>query len=105
MASEGNAPADTSISPQPVDEAGPEGLGPQGQKGAAEDILARNPLGQVECGDEDGEGGKDSGGWVFRRFMGDNWSEDVLKAEERGRCFKCHARRKSEDYVFSVYRK
>ena len=54
---------------------------------------------------KDGERGKDSGGWVFRRFMGANWREDALKPEERDGCFKCHARRKSADYVFSVYRK
>jgi hypothetical protein len=53
--------------------------------------------------DKDGERGKDSGGRVFRRFMGDNWREDVLKHEERDGCFQCHARRKSADYVFSVY--
>jgi Cytochrome P460 len=53
---------------------------------------------------KDGKGGKDSGNWVFRRFMGDNWREDVLKPEERDGCFQCHTRRKGADYVFSVYR-
>src|SRR5262249_48891989 len=51
------------------DEAGPEGLRPQGQEDAAEDILARDPLGQVEGRDEEllleggppGDGGRPAG--------------------------------------------
>src|SRR5262249_5374183 len=38
---------------QPVGEAGPEGIRPQAHQDPAEDILARDALGQVECGDEE----------------------------------------------------
>jgi hypothetical protein len=51
------------------------------------------------------ERGKDTDGWYFQRVMGDKWQEDVLTANERTNCFKCHARQKAKDYVFSTFRK
>jgi len=51
------------------------------------------------------ERGKDTGGWDFKRFMGDNWRADVLTPTQRTNCFNCHARQKAKDHVFSTFRK
>src|SRR5262245_31661368 len=51
------------------------------------------------------EQGKDTGGWVFQRFMCDNWHDDVLKPADRSSCFDCHKKQMQKDSVFSAFRK
>ena len=46
-----------------------------------------------------------TGGWGFERFLGDSETERALTEERRGQCFSCHEKRKTEDFVFSKYRK
>jgi hypothetical protein len=53
---------------------------------------------------KDPEKYRDSGGWGFDRFAGDNRT-DGADAELRGKCFACHTQRKDADFVFSKVRK
>src|SRR5215470_7728892 len=46
-----------------------------------------------------------SGGWGFERFQGDSQSERPLTEEHRKLCFTCHEQRRSQDFVFSNFRK
>jgi hypothetical protein len=46
-----------------------------------------------------------SGGWGFERFQGDSQSERPLTEEHRKQCFTCHEQRRSQDLVFSTFRK
>ena len=46
-----------------------------------------------------------SGGWGFEQFRGDSQTDRPLTEEVRTQCFTCHQQRKSNDLVFSEYRK
>ena len=47
----------------------------------------------------------DSGGWGFKRFMGDDHEKDVLSSDVRKVCFQCHEKQKAHGFVFSELRK
>lgn len=47
----------------------------------------------------------DTGGWGFEEFAGDSQTDRVLTSEAKVGCFGCHTRRKSNDFVFSSFRK
>jgi hypothetical protein len=47
----------------------------------------------------------DTGGWGFEEFRGDSQSERVLSPEAKAACYKCHAQRKEQGFVFSSFRK
>ena len=43
-------------------------------------------------------------GWGFEEFAGDSHTQRVLTPVAKMQCFNCHARRKTNDYVFSSFR-
>ena len=47
----------------------------------------------------------DTGGWGFEEFTGDSQTERALTPDARNACYKCHAQRKSQGFVFSSVRK
>jgi hypothetical protein len=47
---------------------------------------------------------RDSGGWGFEIFKGDE-SAPSLNAEGKAACFACHGKQKDHDLVYSQYRK
>jgi hypothetical protein len=47
---------------------------------------------------------RETGGWGFASFRGDNRTEGRLTAERQTACFNCHAKRKAYDCVFSEFR-
>lgn len=47
---------------------------------------------------------RDSGGWGFEVFKGDE-STPSLKANGKAACFACHGKQSSNDLVFSKFRK
>ena len=47
---------------------------------------------------------RDSGGWGFEIFKGDE-STPSLTAEAKAACFACHGKQKDRDSVFSKFRK
>ncbi len=53
---------------------------------------------------KDGARFRDSGGWGFEVFKGDEFAP-ALKAEEKAACFACHGKQKDHDSVFSRFRK
>jgi len=53
---------------------------------------------------KDSERYRDSGGWGFEIFRGDQ-SDAVLTPEAKAACFACHAKQKDHDSVFSEFRK
>lgn len=46
-----------------------------------------------------------TGGWGFEEFAGDSQTDRALTSEAKVACFGCHTRRKSNDFVFSSFRK
>lgn len=46
----------------------------------------------------------ETGGWGFEEFKGDSQSERVLTAEAKSGCYKCHAQKKDQGFVFSAFR-
>lgn len=48
---------------------------------------------------------KATGGWGFEGFKGDSRTERAVGANAATACFQCHAPQKSNDYVFSAFRK
>ena len=47
----------------------------------------------------------DTGGWGFEEFVSDSQTDRALTSEAKVACFGCHTRRKSNDFVFSSFRK
>lgn len=47
----------------------------------------------------------ETGGWGFEEFVGDSQTERTLTTEAKAACYSCHTRRKSNDFVFSTFRK
>jgi hypothetical protein len=54
---------------------------------------------------KDGQRYRQTGGWGFARFIGDNRSENTLSAEHAAACATCHGQRKDRDSIFSEFRK
>jgi hypothetical protein len=48
---------------------------------------------------------KDTGGWGFEGFKGDSTTERAVGKNAASACFQCHAPQKSQDFVFSAFRK
>lgn len=48
---------------------------------------------------------KDTGGWGFEGFKGDSTTERAVGKNAESACFQCHAPQKSQDFVFSAFRK
>jgi hypothetical protein len=48
---------------------------------------------------------KDTGGWGFEGFKGDSQTERAVGKNAATACFQCHAPQKSQDFVFSTFRK
>lgn len=46
---------------------------------------------------------KDTGGWRFERFWGDNQAENVIHDSGAG-CFQCHSKASAHGFVFSQLR-
>ncbi len=53
---------------------------------------------------KDGALYRDTGGWGFEIFKGDDVAPG-LNAEEKAACFACHGKQKDRDSVFSQFRK
>jgi len=47
---------------------------------------------------------RESGGWGFERYVGDNERESVLTAARKAECFACHQQGREHDFVFSRLR-
>jgi cytochrome P460 len=47
----------------------------------------------------------DTGGWGFEEFVGDSQTDRALTSQAKSACYGCHTRRKSNDFVFSTFRK
>jgi len=48
---------------------------------------------------------RETGGWGFEIFAGDNQTDGTLTAEAKAACLACHGKQKDRDYVFSQFRK
>ena len=48
---------------------------------------------------------QDTGGWGFEGFKGDSKTERAVGTNAASACFQCHAPQKSQDFVFSTFRK
>jgi len=48
---------------------------------------------------------KDTGGWGFEGFKGDSTTERAVGKNAASACFQCHVPQKSQDFVFSTFRK
>lgn len=48
---------------------------------------------------------KDTGGWGFEGFKGDSKTDRAVGKNAASACFQCHAPQKSQDFVFSTFRK
>ena len=46
-----------------------------------------------------------TGGWGFEEFVGDSQTDRALTSEAKAACYSCHTKRKSNDFVFSTFRK
>jgi hypothetical protein len=53
---------------------------------------------------KDGARYRDTGGWGFEVFKGDEFAP-ALNAEGKAACFACHGKQKDRDSVFSQFRK
>ena len=58
----------------------------------------------VEVMSKDSQRYRDTGGWGFERFEGDNRTEGA-SAQVREACFNCHAKNQERDFVYSEMRK
>ena len=47
----------------------------------------------------------ETGGWGFEEFVGDSQTDRALTSEAKVACYSCHTKRKSNDFVFSTFRK
>ena len=47
----------------------------------------------------------ETGGWGFEEFVGDSQTDRALTTQAKAACYSCHTRRKSNDFVFSSFRK
>ena len=47
----------------------------------------------------------ETGGWGFEEFVGDSQTDRALTTQAKAACYNCHTRRKSNDFVFSTFRK
>lgn len=63
---------------------------------------ARKVLGVMH---KDAKKFKDTGGWGFEGFKGDSTTERAVGKNAASACFQCHAPQKSQDFVFSAFRK
>lgn len=48
---------------------------------------------------------RDTGGWGFEGFKGDSKAERAVGKNAATACFQCHTAQKSNDFVFSTFRK
>jgi hypothetical protein len=48
---------------------------------------------------------KDTGGWGFEGFKGDSKTDRAVGSNAAAACFQCHTARKSNDFVFSSFRR
>ena len=48
---------------------------------------------------------RDTGGWGFEGFKGDSRTERAVGKNAATACFQCHTAQKSNDFVFSTFRK
>ncbi len=46
-----------------------------------------------------------TGGWGYEEFSGDSHTQRVLTPVTKAQCFSCHLTKKSNDFVFSSFRK
>lgn len=58
----------------------------------------------VEVMRKDSERYRETGGWGFERFEGDNKTGSA-SAEVKAACFACHSKKKDRDLVLSEFRK
>ena len=63
---------------------------------------ARKILGVMH---KDAQKYKDTGGWGFEGFKADSKTERAVGRNAATACFQCHIARKSNDFVFSAFRK
>jgi hypothetical protein len=63
---------------------------------------ARKVLGVMH---KDAKKYRDTGGWGFEGFKGDSTTERAVGRNAATACFQCHAPQKSQDFVFSAFRK
>ena len=47
----------------------------------------------------------DTGGWGFEGFKGDSTTERAVGSNAASACFQCHTAQRSQDFVFSSFRK
>ena len=73
---------------------------------AKEDSFATSegPRRMVAVMHKDPEKYKDTGGWGFEAFRGDNRKERLVGKDARLACFGCHAGQQKSDYVFSSFK-
>jgi hypothetical protein len=68
-------------------------------------LTLEGPQRRLDLMVKDGLRYRETGGWGFARFTGDNRTDGTLTAEVQSRCFGCHQKRKDRDSVFSEFRK
>ncbi len=68
-------------------------------------VMSEGARRRVDVMYKDSQAYRESGGWRFERFMGDDQSTDVLSPEHRASCFQCHKSQEKHDFVFSQFRR
>ena len=72
---------------------------------AANGLTLEGPARRVDVMVKDSQRYRETGGWGFARFKGDNRQDGALGPEAQRSCFACHDKRKDHDAVFSEFRK
>jgi hypothetical protein len=72
---------------------------------ATNGLTVEGPQRRLDMMVKDSQKYRETGGWGFARFMGENRTDDTLTADAQRSCFACHQKRKDHDSVFSEFRK
>jgi hypothetical protein len=68
-------------------------------------LTLEGPARRLDVMVKDSQRYRDTGGWGFARFKGEDRMDGTLTAEAQRSCFACHDKRKDRDAVFSEFRK